>query len=209
MRTLRIIIKRAFDRELLADFGKIDNLADNHIFYRSKRRILQGAALLIASAVLTVAAPVFAAGDQAAPQATSPAAPAASDGPPTAPGLPNPQQADDAEIVIRSKAARVDKLLSTPTGAPITIDAPVVFYLQRAANSSATRFVYALVRDGHTVVSSDRPLGLTTNLIKLQHRSATTPGLRAGPVTLYVWGIDQINRISPSKRVELTILGED
>jgi len=184
-------------------------LKNKPIFQFTKRLALQCIALAAAVAGLATGSAVFAADDQAAVPSASANMSIINDAPPKAPGIANPTQADDAEIFIHSKDANVDRLIAAPSSTPVTIDGPVVFYIQRAPGSMANRYVYALVRDGNTVVSSDRPLGLSTNLIKLQHRSETTPGLRAGPVTLYVWGIDQINRISAAKRLDLMISGQD
>ena len=110
---------------------------------------------------------------------------------------------------VRSTDPAADRILTRSLSSTITIEAPVTFTIEKAAASGASRFVYAITRAGQIVVSSDKPLSIARSQIKLQHRTDQKPGLRGGPVVLWVWGVDQAGRVSVPVRTPLTIAGQD
>jgi len=71
--------------------------------------------------------------------------------------------------------------------------------------STATRYAYALVRNGTVIQQSSASQELHYNAIRIQERSATLPGLGAGTVSLYVWGIDQQGNPSDAVKTDISL----
>lgn len=88
---------------------------------------------------------------------------------------------------------------------PVTINEPTLFFVEPAQGSTAKNYAYALVRNGRTISASTEPQELVYNAIKIQKRSATTAGLGSGPLTLYVWGIDDQKRPSNPAKAQISI----
>lgn len=114
-----------------------------------------------------------------------------------------------AGIAIRSTDPATDRILSKPSDASIAIDAPVTFFIDKPAASTACKYVYAISRAGQVVVSSEKPLSIVRSQIKLQHRTDTRQGLRSGPISLWIWGVDPEGRVSSPTKLSLTIAGQD
>jgi len=116
-----------------------------------------------------------------------------------------------AVVALRSRSASLPASSpSAPVGAgPVTIQEPTVFIVRTPSGSAATQYVYALVRDGQTILTSNAPFSLVDpnriTVIKIQGRTDTQAGLRSGPVTLWVWGIDAQGQPGDPSKVQLQI----
>jgi hypothetical protein len=112
-----------------------------------------------------------------------------------------------AAVIVRSTDQEIDTAVRG--SAPVTVGASSEFYFQPAPGSTAIRYAYALVRDGKVVSESPSPESLSYDRLRIRRRTDTSPGVRPGPVTLLVWGIDQIGRPSEPARRDLVIDGEE
>ncbi len=136
----------------------------------------------------------------------------------TTPGSDTPQapsflqgQPTDANAAVTITARSAASATDTTTGGAAvsdgsyTINEPTLFFIQKAAGSTATSFAYALVRDGVTFSASATPLPTAYQAIRIQKRTDTTPGLRSGTVTMWVWGIDAQGQPADPVKTQLTI----
>ena len=131
---------------------------------------------------------------------------------PLLPGFLAGKQADaDAILAIYSRVASLPS--GSPTTAvgtdPMAIDAPTIFIVRPARNSTAKQYAYALARDGQTILTSNTAYSVSDprqiTAIKIQKRSDTTDGLRSGQVSLWVWGVDADGRPGDPQKVQLVI----
>ena len=137
---------------------------------------------------------------------TIPAANSASDIMPELPAFIKGQsQNDDAGIVVRSTSPDVDAALRQGN-TQISISQPTLFYVEARPGSSATQYAYVFSRDGKAVVAATEPVKLRFHRIRIQSRTDTTPGLRVGPVSMWVWGIDKDGHPSSPVKVQLNVL---
>jgi hypothetical protein len=108
-------------------------------------------------------------------------------------------------ITARSAASNSGTGGALVTDGIVTINEPTLFLVQPALNSTATQFAYALVRDGVTFNASTAPLPAAYQAIRIEKRTDTTAGLRAGTVTLWIWGIDAQGQPSEPVKTQLSI----
>jgi len=109
--------------------------------------------------------------------------------PPTAPTFLIDKPTDEkAQIIVRSRQQNADGLIQA--GKTVEIAQPTTFYFSAALDSTATQFAYVMTRNGVPISVSTKPLSLSYGRLKLQKRTDQEPGLRSGPVTLWVWGIN-------------------
>ena len=137
--------------------------------------------------------------------------------PDSAPLLPAPvagKAIDSAAAV--SVGTRVASLpagsATEPVGTePVMIQEPIVFTVHPSAGSDATQYIYALVRDGQTILAPATTYSMIqpkeSTVIKIQKRTDSTSGLRAGSVMLWVWGVDAEGRPGNPEKVQLQIPG--
>ena len=87
----------------------------------------------------------------------------------------------------------------------------MIFIASPAQGSAATKFAYALVRDGQTIMTSDTAYTVSDperiTEVKIQGRTDTTPGLRPGRVVLWVWGVDAQGSPGNPRKIQLDIAG--
>jgi hypothetical protein len=88
---------------------------------------------------------------------------------------------------------------------PVVINEPTLFFIQAPQGSTATKYAFVLARNGQEITAATEPQELIYNAIKLQKRDATTVGLSAGPLMLFVWGIDAEGRPSNVVKTQVSI----
>ena len=131
-----------------------------------------------------------------------------SDVPPQVPDyLKNQVVSQDAAVTItvRSAASSTQAGGTAITDAPVTVNEPTLFIVQPAPGSAATRFAYAIVRNGVTVSTSPQTLRTAYDRIRIERLSDTQAGLRPGKVTLWIWGINKRGDYSTPVSVYLDI----
>lgn len=116
-----------------------------------------------------------------------------------------PDPAATVTISARSAASSADTGGTPVMDAPVTINEPTLFIIQPATGSTATKYAYALVRDGMTFASSDKPLSTSYDRVRIEQRTDTEPGLRSGTVTMWVWGINAQGQPSEPVKTVLNI----
>jgi hypothetical protein len=111
---------------------------------------------------------------------------------------------DQASVIVRSTVPEADAALLR--GDSVDVKQPTTIYIDAKPGGAATRYTYALSRGGKTIASPPAPVKLHINRVRIQGRTDTTPGLRPGPVTMWVWGIDKEGHPSAPVKVKLTVL---
>ncbi len=117
-----------------------------------------------------------------------------SDAPPQLPDyLKNQTQNGDATVTVAVRSAASSERTggAAITDAPVTVNEPTLFIVQPTPGSTATRYAYALVRDGVTVSTAPQVLRTAYDLVRIERRTDTQAGLRPGKVTMWIWGIDK------------------
>jgi hypothetical protein len=110
----------------------------------------------------------------------------------------------DATIILRSRDSAVDKGLQAGVH-EIALSGSTVFYIETPKGSDAAAWTYVLSRGDKSIVASATPLNPRSQRLRIQPRTDTTPGLRSGPVTLWIWGIDQSGNPSSPAKVRFVI----
>jgi len=113
-----------------------------------------------------------------------------------------------ATVRLRSSDPAADRLLISHDGV-LSITRPVLVWAEGQPNSTAVQFAYAIFRDGVPVVSSTAPGQLQNQRLKLEAKSSGRPGLRQGPATLVVWGIDGAGKVGEPVRQQIQIGGAE
>ena len=117
---------------------------------------------------------------------------------------------ENAAVTVRARSG-VSPADPTKGGATVsdsdtvTINEPTLFFIEPAQGSTAKKYAFVLARSGQTITAATDPQTLVYNAIKLQKRTDTTAGLSAGPLTLYVWGIDAEGRPSNAVKTQISI----
>jgi hypothetical protein len=114
-------------------------------------------------------------------------------------------QDDQAAVIVRSTVPDADAALLRGDGS-IEVKQPTTIYVDSKAGGTAVRYTYALSRGGKTIASPPAAVRLHINRVRIQGRTDTTPGLRPGPVTMWIWGIDKDGHPSAPVKVKLTVL---
>jgi hypothetical protein len=138
------------------------------------------------------------------------------DGPPALPVAlaGQPTDANARVNVLYKDASSPETAPSTAvssTDPNISINNPTSIDIQAAPGSTATQFVYALVRGGTIIQEAQTPYALPTvtppqhTLIRIQEATASQPGLLPGTVALWVWGVDTQGRAGDPSKVSLQL----
>ena len=143
----------------------------------------------------------------------TPGGPATGDpnAPPSAPQFLAGQPTDASAQVSLVCGPSSAQLAPIPGGGPLTISGPTYLAAQAAPGSTATHFAYVLARGGQTINSAAQPLGLAgtqsprMDLIKLQKRTDSEPGLRPGLLTVWLWGIDAEGHPSAPAKIQISV----
>ncbi len=135
----------------------------------------------------------------------------APDAAPEPPAFLKGQTADsEAQIAVYARSAASVAPLATSgvpvTGIAVTINEPTLFAVQPTLGSTATRYAYAIVRDGQVSSVSEQPLDFQSQMVRIQ-RYANGQGLHPGTLTLWFWGIDTAGRPSAPVKAQIQIPG--
>lgn len=134
-----------------------------------------------------------------------------SDAPPQMPDyLKNQTEDPEATVMVTARSAASSEQAggTAISDAPVTVNEPTLFIVQPAQGSTATRYAYALVRDGVTVSASPQVLRTAYDRIRIERRNDTQAGLRPGKVTMWIWGIDKQGNYSSPVKTYLDIPSE-
>jgi hypothetical protein len=108
----------------------------------------------------------------------------------------------DPQATITLFARQPDAEAALTSGGTVLVSQGIVFVVSAQPDGIAKSFAYAISRNGRSIASSQHPLSFKYERIRIQARTETTPGLRPGIVTLWVWGINGTGQVGiPAKTV--------